>query len=142
MADNFSIRVHTDALLRDMHRVDRHVDEATRKTVREMGRLVASRARRKARVYRGPPRVWSVDGKQFPTIPGELRKGIKPSRRLRKTPDGGYALTVGPRGGHVHLYAQKIEKLDAYMTPAVAEATPEARRVGEKNWDKAVRKGR
>jgi hypothetical protein len=138
-AATFAIRVETKALLRDLAAVDRAVDRATMWTVREAGRKVKSAARRKAPVYKGPPRTVNAGGTPVPLVPGALKSSIASSKRLRR--DGAaVSVKVGPRGGLVHLYAPAQEARYGFMAAGLAAATAAAATAAEKAWGRAVRK--
>jgi hypothetical protein len=141
VAEGISVRVFYEDCVRDMHSIDRRVDRATMWTIREVGRRIKRSARKKAPVYRGPDRIWSVDGQTFPTIRGELRDSIHSSKRLRRIP-GGYSLKVGPRGGHVHLYAEQQNERTGFMDDAFAEAQPLITAIAEQAYQRATRSRR
>lgn len=140
--DGFQVKVETGGLRRDLHEIARRVDRASMYAVREAGRRVKHAAKRGAPVYGGPRRTWpSGDGQQVAGEPGELRKSIGQSRRLRRIGDHGYAIKVGPRGAHVHLYAPVQEARRAYMRPAFNSIEPRIRDIYARAWERAMRRG-
>jgi hypothetical protein len=116
----------------DFVEMDRAADRASMYALRQTGRVVKQEARKRARVYTGPPRK-DVEK-------GALKRGISSSKRLRREPDGTRSLTVGPRGPRVHLYAQKIERLDPFMTEAYAIAVARARGIHELALERALKR--
>lgn len=149
--------VHIDTKFFDTAMADIYVrsDRSNMWALREAGRQTKRSARATVRVYGGKkPRGFigplqagrhvnvtsgkrGVDGKRkyegktAQVIPGLLRDSINSSRRLAKIGPRTYRLSVGPRGGHVHLYAQKIEALDAYMEKAAAKVIPKFPKIQE-----------
>lgn len=140
--------------------IARRGDRANKWALREAGRQTKRVARRKARVYGGKGNTTngrmvkvttgkkvggvavkgnanlggkrSYSGKRVPVVPGELRDSIASSKRFALIAPRTYRLSVGPRGGHVHLYAAKIEALDHYMEQAAATVIPKFPSIQEK----------
>lgn len=137
-------------------------DRANKWALREAGRQTKREARRVVRVYGGKkPRGFigplragrqvsvtsgaRVNGKRKYTgttavIPGLLRDSINSSRRLAVVAPRTYRLSVGPRGGHVHLYAAKIEVLDKYMEKAARKVIPKFPRLQEEAMARVLAK--
>lgn len=124
---------------------NRNVDRACMWAIRECGRKVKQRAKKRARVYGGSDGVRisavkkarkagvnllgdklgkgeTVEGNQV--VKGLLRDSISSSRRIDNF-GGTMSIKVAPRGPRVYLYAKKIEALDHYMSMALAETLPE-----------------
>lgn len=137
--DSFAARIIIDewkAASADMRRIsDRAVMWALRDTARQAGRA----AKKVAPVYRGRPRKVKVDGKRIDVVPGEYKNSIKSSKRLTKTL-GGYSLKVGPRGGHVHLYAGKVERKYKPMQTGYDAVKPLAAGIQEAAMARALKK--
>ena len=141
---NFSASFNTRGLQKDLKALTKDTDAATKKGLRAVAAKVRSEGKKKAPVYKGTRKTVSVgEGKQIPLVPGELKKSIAASKRIKDEGGGNYRVTVGPRGGHVHLYMLKEEKRAPFMAPAhEAIAGGEAKRIHEAAWDKELRKRR
>lgn len=145
MADKISVKVVTAATKRNLKELNRDVDAATKKGLRAVAAKVRADARKRAPVYTGSRKTVSVGGgKQIPLVPGELKKGIGASKKFKTYGNGTYGLTVGPRGGHVHLYALKQEKRTPFMAPAheAVDGGGGARDIHEAAWAKETAKRR
>lgn len=146
----------------------RNVDRATMWALREAGRSIRVRARRRVPVYQGARatmelgevkrrrkegdysaavvrktdrgNVTHFEGNAV--VPGLLRDSITPSRRLRRERDGGYALTIGPRGPRAHLYAAKIEARQPYMRPAYEAVAKDLGKIATRGWQKSMNKAK
>lgn len=145
------VHINTDLFDTAMADIYLRSDKSNMWALREAGRQTKRIARRKVRVYGGKKNTTSgrevnvtsgpkiggtrvggkssggrraYTGKTATVIPGELRDSISPSRRFTTIAPRTYRLSVGPRGGHVHLYAAKIEALDHYMEEAAAAVIP------------------
>ena len=160
MAEGISFRILTDPIKKDLRQIDRDTDRATMWALRAVGRKVKQEARRRAPVYGGTQKSMSIharrsvrvttggkgaDGKRaygnsIAIVPGLLKNSISSSRQLRKYGAGTYGLTIGPRGGHVHLYAAKQEARTPYMAPAHEIASGQLTELAAKAWDRAMRK--
>lgn len=143
MADTISIKfLGINETRGELARIDRAADRATMWALRTCGRTIKSAARKGAPVYQGPPRDWWLKkARMGPVIKGELKKSIAPSRRLKRVA-GAYQLAVGPRGGHVHIYAAKQEKHHAYMGPAVQVGAAAMPAIAEGAWARAIKSKR
>lgn len=144
MADHLSMRMVTAPLTHDMRAMTKRTDRATMWALREVGRRVKREARKNAPVYQGPARTAKVNtasgyGKSVEIVPGLLKNSIKSSRRLKQRRPHEYSIAVGPRGGHVHLYAAKQEARTPFMKPAYEAAVRDARELHEKAWNRAMR---
>lgn len=132
-------RVITGPAIRDLHRMQRKVETANRSAIRAVARATAAKGKQAAPVYKGTPRNVSYgDGNHGPMVPGELRKSIKPNKRVHVNPDGALGLNVGPRGGHVHLYAEAQEERFRYMDAAHSFAAHSCVQVHTAYWDAAI----
>lgn len=140
MADGLRLRIDSSATRSALADLDRRANRATMWALREVGRRVRREARRPAPVYHGPPRTADVYGTQVDVEPGELKKAIRSSRRLKNYGKGEYGLTVGPRGDHVHLYANKQEALTPYMKTGYEAAVRDAVELHAKAWERAMRR--
>jgi hypothetical protein len=148
--------------------IARRGTRANQWALREAGRQTKRVARRKVRVYGGKgnttngpmvkvttgKKVGGVavkgnanlggkrayGGKRVPVVPGELRDSIASSKRLAVIAPSTFRLSVGPRGGHVHLYAAKIEALDHYMEIAAATVIPKFPTIQEKAMARVLAK--
>lgn len=104
-SDVMSFRVDTRAATKALNDLNRTFEKATMYGLREAGRKGKQAAKR-----------------QTPVLTGELKSSIHTSRRLRKTGPGSFALHIGPWGGKVNLYRNKIEQSSHYMEQAYREA--------------------
>ena len=140
----FSAKINTSALQKDLKALTKDTDAATKKGLRAVAARVRTEGRKGAPVYSGPRTTVSVGkGKQIPLVPGELRKSIAASKRFESLGNGEYRLTVGPRGGHVHLYMLKEERRAGFMAHARETiAGGEAKRIHEAAWARAINKSR
>ena len=135
---------------RDIQALDGAAHRAVMWGLREVGRQTKREARKRVRVYRGGARTVQVTtggpkgarsyGKSVEVVPGLLKKSITSPRALRRFGPHEFGLTVGPRGGHAHLYAQKIELLEPYMEPALETVRPRIRAIHEAAMAKALRR--
>ena len=141
MSDRLSLKVISGPTKAEMRAMTLRTDRATQWALREVGRRVTREARKRAPVYKGPDRTVSYgDGKHGPIVPGELKRGIKSSRRIKREGGGRFSLKVGPRGGHVHLYSKKQEARTPYMAPAYQAAKRDAAALHAKAWERAMRR--
>ena len=131
MGDSISFKLIAGDLKKEMADIDRRVDRATMWGLRDTGRVIARAARKNAPKYRG-------DDKR--AEPGLLKKSIKGSRQLKRLGRGTYAMTVGPRGGKVNLYAGKINDDGHFMAKAVDVGLASAREIHARAWERAMRK--
>ena len=139
MVDGLSFHAVTGPTLKELAHIRAEANRATKKTLRAVGARVRAEAKRRAPIYDGPGRTVSYgDGNSGPLIPGELKKSIATSKRYKINGPSDYSLFVGPRGGHVHLYAAKQEALTPYMKPAFEIASREARATYTWAWEKAM----
>ncbi|MEU6582748.1 hypothetical protein [Nocardia sp. NPDC046763] len=119
------------------------VDRASMWALREAGRQVKREARKLAPVYGGTTKSVAIGSRRGFNVttgprnaegkrgykyvegvqPGLLQSSISPSRRLKKRGEHDYRLSVGPRGGHVHLYSGKQEGRVGYMEAGRAAAS-------------------
>lgn len=141
VSDFLGFTVHNAALEADLRAFDRTMRRATQQGLREVGRQVKREARKLAPVYKGPARSVKVTtgsrgadgkrsyGKSIEIEPGLLKNSIKSSRRIRQPEPGVYRIALGPRGGHVHLYAAKQEARTPFMRPAYDKVEPEMRAI-------------
>lgn len=140
MADGIRFRIDSAPTIRELSEIDRRANRATMWALREVGRRVRREARSRAPVYHGPERTADVYGQQVEMTPGELKKSIRSSRRLKNYGKGEYGLTVGPRGEHVHLYANRQEALTPYMKAGYEAAVRDAVELHAKAWERAMRR--
>jgi len=131
MSDGLHLSVRYQATLRDLTVIDRGVNRATMWGLREAGRKVKQAARRQAPVYRGPR-------KDVPK--GRLKKSISSLRQLKRTADGGYSLTVAPRGYPAQAYAPKQEARTPFMQPAGRAISAQAPAIFAGAWTRATRR--
>lgn len=140
MADGISFHIDASDALAKLAAIDKAADRATMWALREVGRKVKQTSARAAPVYSGPPRKVSFgDGHSGPIIPRELRRSIGSSKRLGRIA-GGYSVRVGPRGGHVHLYAAAQERRTPFMAPGIAAGQAAAEAVFASAWAKAIKR--
>lgn len=143
MADHISFHMVTGPTQVELLALARSQDGATKAGLRAVAARVRRESRSLAPVYSGPRTTVSVGGgKQVPLIPGELKKGIRASRAFKRYPNSTFGLSVGPRGGHVHLYAAKQERRTPYMAPGHDAAMAEANAILEAAWAKSLARGR
>jgi hypothetical protein len=152
MADHVHARFVTAQLQRDMAAIERSTDRATMWALREVGRKVKQASKKRAPVYQGPrttalvttgpktPTGKRAYGKRVDVVKGELKRSIGSSRRFTKHGPHEYSLRVGPRGGHVHLYAAKQEARNHFMRDAYEQVAPQIRELHAKAWTRAMRK--
>lgn len=130
-------------------------DRATMYGLRAVGRAVRAAAKAQAPVYHGDdPRV----------NPGDLKRSIKSSRRLRNVADGIYEMSVMPAGNKkkgthvtrahgpsrrtggkqgargVPLYRRQMEEMYGYMEAGIHFAEADAVRIFEEAYAKAFEK--
>ncbi len=129
MPDGFHASFVTKPFLHSLRELERRVDRATMWSLREVAREMAKEAQRNAPVY---------SGDDARAKPGELRRSIKPSRRLKHIGPHTYSTVVGPRGSRVHLYAPKIEEAAEYMKRAYERVLPRVAAISTKGWNKAM----
>lgn len=155
-----SIRVITEPFKAAVDDRKKRVDRASMYAVRATARAAKQNARRAAPVYRGDNAVRvstvkkarkagvNLRGEKLgkgemvegagQVVAGLLRDSISSSRRLRKI-GGSYAVTVGPRGPRVHLYAAKIEDQAHFMARGYAAAIQHAPAIHAKAWANAMK---
>lgn len=110
MADSFGVSIDTKPFRKSLDALQKRVDRATMWALREVGREVKKEARKLVPVG---------DGSDPRERPGELKKSIGSSRRIKRPAPHVYEIKVGPwSNGHVHLYAIKEEKIAWYMKRA------------------------
>lgn len=119
--------------------ISRASDRAAMWAARESARKVKSAAKKPAPVYRGPDRTVKVNGRDVPLVPGEFKKSIHSSKRFQRV-GASRRIAVGPRGLHVHLYAQKLERQNGVMRQAFAQVAPQVGGIHEKAMKRALRK--
>lgn len=131
MSDGLHLNIRYQATLRDLALVDRSVSRATMWGLRESGRKVKAAARRQAPVYKG----------QRKDIPrGRLKKSISSARSLRRTADGGWSLTIAPRGYPARAYAPMQEARTPFMEPASQVVSAQAPAIFARAWSRATRR--
>ena len=145
MPSNF--RVISAPFKASMKEVERITDLQTSVGLKAVGRRLVQAEKRLAPVYKGPngiTRKSLKDAKMKPSrngraVIGLLKFSTKQSR-LRKTSTGA-RIVVGPGGGRVNLYKNKIERKYRFAEKAYDEVIPQARVIMAEAWAKALSKG-
>ena len=130
-----------------MVEMQRLTDLQTSVGLKAVGRRLVQAEKRLAPVYKGPNGVTRKSlrvAKLKPSrngraVTGLLKFGVKQSR-LRKTSTGA-RIVVGPGGGRVHLYKNKIERKYHFAAQAYDEVVPDAAVIMSEAWAKALSKG-
>jgi len=117
------VRVVTEPFNTAMLEMQRTTDRSNMWALREAGRQAKRVARRSVRVRSG-----------------ELRDSLKSSRRLAKIAPRTYRVSIGPRGGHTHLYAAKIEEMDHYTKQAYDTVAPKFKGIQEAAMARTIAK--
>ena len=141
----FSVLFDSKAFLADLKRIERATDRATMWGLREVGRKLKAAEKRGAPVYKGPGAVKRLrKGASGPMqqgpVSGLLKASIGSARSFKREGPGAYALVVGPRGGRVNLYKNKIERKYHFAQTAYDQVTPLAPVIFAEAWGRAIRK--
>ena len=147
MASSLNFRVITEPFKASMAEVERLTDLQTSVGLKAVGRRLVQAEKRLAPVYKGPNGVTRKSLRVAKTKPsrngraviGLLKFGVKQSR-LRKTSTG-VRIVVGPGGGRVNLYKNKIERKYHFAAQAYDEVIPQATSIMAEAWAKALSKG-
>lgn len=131
MADRLSMRIITGPVRQEMRAIHKLVDDATVIALRETAKLVSREAKKAAPVYAGSDKR---------ATPGEYRKSIRVSRRLRRPLPHVFALTIAPRGKHPRQYAYKLEDQYEPMKQGKDLAEPAVKPIHAKAWEKAIQR--
>ena len=140
-------RVISAPFKESMREVERLADLQTAVGLKAVGRRLVQAEKRLAPVYSGPKGVTRKSLKAAGMKPsrngraviGLLKFSVKQGR-LRKTSTGA-RIVVGPGGGRVNLYKNKIERRYHFAAQAYGEVVPEARVIMSEAWAKALSKG-
>lgn len=131
MADGLSVSLVSGPTVKAMQQVSNEVQKANIIAVRAAGAALAAEARRLAPVYTGTRR----------DVPkGRLRRSIRAGRAF-KVGTSAAAITIGPRGRRVKLYAGKEEARDPYMSPAEAASATHVAQIAAVAYAAAIAKG-
>ena len=141
-----AFKVSRGAFDADMRQLVRQTDAHTLIGLRAVGRELVRAEKRLAPVYAGPKGITRKSLKEAGAKPskggrpvvGLLRFSTKTSRARRS--GLGYRVVVGPGGGRVNLYKNKIERIYHFAQVAHDEVVPQARVIMEAAWAKALRR--
>ena len=130
-----------------MKEVERLTDLQTAVGLKAVGRRLVQAEKRLAPVYKGPNGITRKSlrvAKAKPSrngraVIGLLKFSVKQGR-LRKTATGA-RIVVGPGGGRVNLYKNKIERKYHFAAQAYDEVVPAAAVIMANAWASALRKG-
>ena len=130
-----------------MVEMERLTDLQTAVGLKAVGRRLVQAEKRLAPMYKGPNGVTRKSlrvAKLKPSrngraVIGLLKFSVKQSR-LRKTSTGA-RIVVGPGGGRVNLYKNKIERKYHFAAQAYDEVVPDAAVIMSEAWAKALSKG-
>ena len=133
-----------------MKEMERLTDLATVVGIRGVGRRLVQIEKRNAPVFFDPFGTG-------PTRKSLKAAGMKPSRngkavigllkfsvkqgRVRRDRFGGATIIVGPGGGRVNLYKNKIERKYHFAEKSYDEVVPQADAIMTEAWAKALKKG-
>ena len=131
MPDHISAHFNTKPFLASLRAMERRVDRATMWALREVAREVRKEAGRYAPVG---------DGSDPREKPGQLKRSVRASRRIKRIGPHTFELVIGPRGDHVHLYASKAEKRTRFMARAYNAVLPSIPALHRKAWQRAIDK--
>ena len=145
MSNDF--RVISAPFRESMKEMERLTALQTAVGLKAVGRRLVQAEKRLAPVYAGPNGITrkslrvakakpSRNGK---AVIGLLKFSVKQGR-LRKTSTGA-RIVVGPGGGRVNLYKNKIERKYHFAAQAYDEVVPEAGAIMSEAWAKALDKG-
>ena len=147
MANSLNFRVFTEPFKASMAEVERLTDLQTAVGLKAVGRRLVQAEKRLAPMYKGPNGVTRKSlrvAKLKPSrngraVIGLLKFSVKQGR-LRKTSTGA-RIVVGPGGGRVNLYKNKIERKYHFAAQAYDEVVPDAAVIMSEAWAKALSKG-
>ena len=130
-----------------MKEVERLTDLQTAVGLKAVGRRLVQAEKRLAPVYKGPNGITRKSlrvAKAKPSrngraVIGLLKFSVKQGR-LRKTATGA-RIVVGPGGGRVNLYKNKIERKYHFAAQAYDEVVPSAAVIMAEAWATALSKG-
>lgn len=144
MPEGFSLHVHAEALMRDLHQIDKDVNKGTAAGLRKAAGELRKVSKAKTPVYKGARAAKRPKkGEAVPfnrPVSGLLRASIK-SGRLRPQGTDGYAIVTGPTGARARLYAAKIERIYGYMEAGQEAAEAQSQELLSREWQRAM-KGR
>ena len=140
-------RVISAPFKESMREVERLTDLQTAVGLKAVARQLVQAEKRNAPVYAGPGGITRKSLKAAKLKPsrngraviGLLRFSVKQGR-LRKTSTGA-RIVVGPGGGRVNLYKNKIERKFHFAEKAYDEVVPAAGAIMSEAWATALRKG-
>ena len=147
MPDSLNFRVFTEPFKASMAEVERLTALQTAVGLKAVARRLVQAEKRLAPVYAGPNGITrkslrvakSKPSRNGKAVIGLLKFSVKQGR-LSKGPEGA-RVVVGPGGGRVNLYKNKIERKYGFAAKAYDEVVPEARTIMSEAWAKALSKG-
>lgn len=147
MPDSINFRVISAPFRESMKEVERLTDLQTAVGLKAVGRRLVQAEKRLAPVYAGPNGITrkslrvakSKPNRNGRAVIGLLKFSVKQGR-LRKDVTGA-RIVVGPGGGRVNLYKNKIERKTRFAQKAYDEVIPEAPAIMSEAWAKALTKG-
>ena len=147
MPDSLNFRVFTEPFKASMAEIERMTDLQTAVGLKAVGRRLVQAEKRLAPVYAGPGGITRKSlrvAKAKPTrngraVIGLLKFGIKQSRL--RTGATGARIVVGPGGGRVNLYKNKIERKYHFAERSYDEIIPQAQAIMAEAWAAALSKG-
>ena len=148
MPESVNFRVFSDPFKASLAEIERMTELQTTVGLKAVGRRLVQAEKRNAPVYAGPNGITRKSlrvAKAKPTrngraVIGLLKFGIKQSR-IRKDSAGVSRVVVGPGGGRVNLYKNKIERKFHFAEKAYDEVIPDASRIMSEAWAAALSKG-
>ena len=148
MPDSLNFRVFAEPFKASMAEIERLTDLQTAVGLKAVGRRLVQAEKRLAPVYAGPGGITRKSlrvAKAKPTrngraVIGLLKFGIKQGR-LRKDSAGVSRVVVGPGGGRVNLYKNKIERKYHFAERSYDEIIPQAQAIMAEAWAAALSKG-
>ena len=147
MADSLDFHVFSDPFKASMAEIERLANLQTAVGLKAVARRLVQAEKRLAPVYAGPNGITRKSlrvAKAKPSrngraVVGLLKFSVKQGR-LSKGPEG-VRIVVGPGGGRVNLYKNKIERKYGFAAKAYDEVVPDARTIMSEAWAKALSKG-
>lgn len=142
-----SFKVSKGAFLADMRRMDRQMLTYTPVGLRAVAQELVKAEKRLAPVYAGPngitrkslQKAKAKPARNGRPVTGLLKFSIK-TGRARRDGLGGFSYVVGPGGGRVNLYKNKIERKYHFAEAAYQETIPKSRVIMDAAWAKALKK--
>ena len=140
-------RVLSEPFKASLKEIERLTDLQTAVGLKAVGRQLVQAEKRLAPVYAGPGGITrkslrvakAKPNRNGRAVIGLLKFGVKQSR-LRKGATGA-RIVVGPGGGRVNLYKNKIERKFHFAEKAYDEVIPQARAIMSEAWAKALSRG-